>query len=188
MPKPTPKSTTASRESPPPAQTKDEEKIVRVLKNLLLAMSYSYRKAEVALGLSRGTLSRVFKGTRPLRFSHITGICRLAGLSPGGFFHLVYHSRSLLATYPDLPGDEPPPKSPVHTFDFLDPDLSELFRFDREEQEEVRELFRAVFSSVTTARWVLWWLEDEASRKNAWVALRTSLGLGRGGGCLDPNG
>jgi len=44
MPKPAKKSTTASRESLPLAQTKDEEKIVRVLKNLLLAMSYSYRK------------------------------------------------------------------------------------------------------------------------------------------------
>ena len=189
MPKRTGKSTTAPRESLPPTQSEHEEKILRVLKNLLKATGYSYRKAEAALGLSRGTLSRLFKSTAPLKFSHITGICRLADLSPGEFFRLVYlrPSSSHLSTDPEATSAPSLPKHLDILDDFFEPHpLNRFLRVSREEKEEVQELLRVVFSSLSTARWVLWWLEDETRRRSLRSAFRTSMGMG--GGCFDPNG
>jgi transcriptional regulator with XRE-family HTH domain len=192
MPKPPTKSTTAARDSLPPAPSEHEEKILQVLKNLLKTTGYSYRKAEAALGLSRGTLSRLFKGTRPLKVSHITGICRLAGLDSGEFFPLVYlrRSSSLLSTDPEPPSAPALPKPPALVSDnlFEPHPLNRFLRVSRAEREEVQELLRVVCSSLSTARWVLWWLEDEARRRNLRAALRASLGLGGSGGCVDPNG
>jgi transcriptional regulator with XRE-family HTH domain len=189
MPKPTGKQANASRESLPPPKS-EEEKILRVLKNLLKVVGSSYRKAEAAMGLSRGTLSRLFQGKAPLKLSHITGICRLADLDLGEFFRLAYPrpSSSLLSTYPETLAD---PRLPRHLDvfgDFFEPHpLNRLLRVSREAQEEeVRELLRVVCSSMTTARWVLWWLEDEARLSSLRSALRT--GIGMSGGCLDPNG
>lgn len=188
MPKPTGKRANASRESLPSTKS-EEERLLRVLKNLLKAMGSSYRKAEAAMGLSRGTLSRLFRGRAPLKLSHITGICRLAGLDLGEFFRLAYlrPSNSPLSTYPETPADPALPKHLDVLCDFFEPHpLNRLLRVSREEQEEVRELLRVVCSSMTTARWVLWWLEDEARLSSLRSALRT--GVGRSGGCLDPNG
>jgi len=189
MPKPTGESTTVSRESLPPTPSQEEEKILQVLKNLLKAMGSSYRKAEAAMGLSRGTLSRLFKGRAPLKLSHITGICRLASLDLGEFFRLVYlrPSRSLLSTYPETPAALSLPKHRDVLCDFFEPHpLNRLLRLSQEEQEEARELFRVVCSSLNTARWALWWLEDEAHLRSLRSALRTVIPMG--GGCLDPNG
>jgi len=172
-----------------PRMKSEEEQILRVLKNLLKAVGSSYRKAEAAMGLSRGTLSRLFQGRAPLKLSHITGICRLAGLDPGEFFRLVYlrPSSSLLSTDPEPPADPPLPKHRDVLADFFEPHpLNRLLRVSREEQVEAQELFRVVCSSMTTARWVLWWLEDETRLRSLRSAFRTSMGMG--GGCFDPNG
>jgi len=189
MPKPTGKQANDSRESLPPTKS-EEEKMLRVLKKLLEVVGSSYRKAEAAMGLSRGTLSRLFRGKAPLKLSHIAGICRLADLDLGEFFRLVYSrpSSPLLSTYPETLAAPPLPKHLDVFGDFFEPDpFNRLLRVSREEQEEeVRELFRVVCSSMTTARWVLWWLEDEARLGSFRSILRT--GIGRSGGCLDPNG
>jgi transcriptional regulator with XRE-family HTH domain len=144
MPKPTGKSANATRESLPPRKS-EEEQILRVLKNLLKAVGSSYRKAEAVMGLSRGTLSRLFQGKAPLKLSHITGICRVADLDPGEFFRLVYlrPSSSLLSTDPEAPSDPSLPKHLAVLGDFFEPHpLNRLLRASREGQEEVRELFR----------------------------------------------
>jgi hypothetical protein len=141
------------------------------------------------IGPSRGTLSRLFQGKAPLKLSHITGICRVADLDPGEFFRLVYlrPSSSLLSTDPQTPSDPSLPKHLAVLGDFFEPHpLNRLLRASREEQEEVRELFRVICSSMATARWVLWWLEDETRLRSLRSALRTSIGMGGGG--FDPNG
>ena len=161
----------------------EEEKILRGLKNLLKAVGSSYRKTEAAMGLSRGTLSRLFRGRAPLQLSHITGICRLAGLDLGEFFRRVYSrpSSPLLSTYPETLAAPPLPKHLDIFGDFFEPHVSR-----EEQEEEVRELLRVVCSSMTTARWVLWWLEDEARLSSLRSAFR--IGIGRSSCGLDPNG
>jgi hypothetical protein len=66
--------------------------------------------------------------------------------------------------------------------DILEPHhLEKIIHCLREEQEEVRDLFRAACSSVNTARWVLGWLEAETRLRSLAGALWGHLGT-------DPNG
>jgi hypothetical protein len=130
--------------------------------------------------------TRVASGRLCRSGRHIIGICRLANLDLEEFFPLVYlrPSSPLLATDPASPADPPLPEDLSVLHDFLDPYFGSWLL--REEQEEIRELLRVACSSLSTAPWVLWWLEAETRRKSLWSAFRSSMGMS--GGCLDPNG
>lgn len=51
------------------------------------------REVERKLGLSSGSLSRLFSGGIELKVKHILDICEVIGFSPSRFFHAAYPHR-----------------------------------------------------------------------------------------------
>lgn len=51
------------------------------------------REVERKLGLSSGSLSRLFSGGIELKVKHILDICEVIGFSPSRFFHAAYPQR-----------------------------------------------------------------------------------------------
>ncbi|HEX3126340.1 MAG TPA: helix-turn-helix transcriptional regulator [Thermoanaerobaculia bacterium] len=67
------------------------------LTNLLSAAvkfsNITQREVERKLGLSSGSLSRLFSGGIELKVKHILDICEVIGFSPSRFFHAAYPGR-----------------------------------------------------------------------------------------------
>jgi transcriptional regulator with XRE-family HTH domain len=76
-----------------------EDEAVRLRNLLRSAVSFAdvtQREVERKLGMSSGTLSRLFSGGIELRIKHVLDVCEVIGFPPSRFFH---------AAYPEL--DEP---------------------------------------------------------------------------------
>lgn len=108
----------------------NEDEVVRLTNLLSAAVKFSnitQREVERKLGLSSGSLSRLFSGGIELKMKHILDICEVIGFSPSRFFHAAYPQREeetgeawrlqrLLeqlhpaqGTEPAEPAPEPPP-------------------------------------------------------------------------------
>jgi transcriptional regulator with XRE-family HTH domain len=76
--------------------TMNEDEVVRLTNLLSAAVKFSnvtQREVERKLGLSSGSLSRLFSGGIELKVKHILDICEVIGFSPARFFHAAYPQR-----------------------------------------------------------------------------------------------
>lgn len=74
----------------------NEDEVVRLTNLLSAAVKFSnitQREVERKLGLSSGSLSRLFSGGIELKIKHILDICEVIGFSPSRFFHAAYPHR-----------------------------------------------------------------------------------------------
>lgn len=74
----------------------NEDEVVRLTNLLSAAVRFSdvtQREVERKLGLSSGSLSRLFSGGIELKVKHILDICEVIGFSPARFFHAAYPER-----------------------------------------------------------------------------------------------
>lgn len=74
----------------------NEDEVVRLTNLLSAAVKFSnitQREVERKLGLSSGSLSRLFSGGIELKVKHILDICEVIGFSPSRFFHAAYPHR-----------------------------------------------------------------------------------------------
>jgi transcriptional regulator with XRE-family HTH domain len=74
----------------------NEDEVVRLTNLLSAAVKFSnitQREVERKLGLSSGSLSRLFSGGIELKVKHILDICEVIGFSPARFFHAAYPHR-----------------------------------------------------------------------------------------------
>jgi transcriptional regulator with XRE-family HTH domain len=74
----------------------NEDEVVRLTNLLSAAVKFSnitQREVERKLGLSSGSLSRLFSGGIELKVKHILDICEVIGFSPSRFFHAAYPQR-----------------------------------------------------------------------------------------------
>jgi transcriptional regulator with XRE-family HTH domain len=74
----------------------NEDEVVRLTNLLSAAVKFSnitQREVERKLGLSSGSLSRLFSGGIELKIKHILDICEVIGFSPSRFFRAAYPQR-----------------------------------------------------------------------------------------------
>lgn len=74
----------------------NEDEVVRLTNLLSAAVKFSnitQREVERKLGLSSGSLSRLFSGGIELKIKHILDICEVIGFPPARFFHAAYPQR-----------------------------------------------------------------------------------------------
>jgi len=74
----------------------NEDEVVRLTNLLSAAVKFSnitQREVERKLGLSSGSLSRLFSGGIELKVKHILDVCEVIGFSPSRFFHAAYPQR-----------------------------------------------------------------------------------------------
>jgi transcriptional regulator with XRE-family HTH domain len=74
----------------------NEDEVVRLTNLLSATVKFSnitQREVERKLGLSSGSLSRLFSGGIELKVKHILDICEVIGFSPARFFHAAYPQR-----------------------------------------------------------------------------------------------
>jgi transcriptional regulator with XRE-family HTH domain len=74
----------------------NEDEVVRLTNLLSATVKFSnitQREVERKLGLSSGSLSRLFSGGIELKIKHILDICEVIGFSPARFFHAAYPHR-----------------------------------------------------------------------------------------------
>lgn len=71
----------------------NEEEVVRLTNLLSAAVKFSnvtQREVERKLGLSSGSLSRLFSGGIELKIKHIIDVCDVIGFPPSRFFRAAY--------------------------------------------------------------------------------------------------
>lgn len=104
----------------------NEDEVVRLTNLLSAAVKFSnitQREVERKLGLSSGSLSRLFSGGIELKVKHILDVCEVIGFSPSRFFHAAYPQREeetgeawrlqrLLEQLHPAQGTEPPEPEP----------------------------------------------------------------------------
>src|SRR6185436_5910476 len=74
----------------------NEDEVVRLTNLLSAAVKFSeitQREVERKLGLSSGSLSRLFSGGIELKVKHILDVCEVIGFPPARFFHAAYPLR-----------------------------------------------------------------------------------------------
>jgi transcriptional regulator with XRE-family HTH domain len=74
----------------------NEDEVVRLTNLLAAAVKFSnvtQREVERKLGLSSGSLSRLFSGGIELKVKHILDVCEVIGFAPSRFFHAAYPQR-----------------------------------------------------------------------------------------------
>src|SRR5688572_15486773 len=74
----------------------NEDEVVRLTALLSAAVKFSnvtQREVERKLGLSSGSLSRLFSGGIELKVKHILDVCEVIGFSPSRFFQAAYPQR-----------------------------------------------------------------------------------------------
>jgi transcriptional regulator with XRE-family HTH domain len=74
----------------------NEDEVVRLTNLLSAAVKFSnitQREVERKLGLSSGSLSRLFSGGIELKVKHILDVCEVIGFPPSRFFHAAYPQR-----------------------------------------------------------------------------------------------
>jgi transcriptional regulator with XRE-family HTH domain len=74
----------------------NEDEVVRLTNLLSAAVKFSnitQREVERKLGLSSGSLSRLFSGGIELKIKHILDICEVIGFPPSRFFRAAYPQR-----------------------------------------------------------------------------------------------
>lgn len=74
----------------------NEDEVVRLTNLLAAAVKFSnitQREVERKLGLSSGSLSRLFSGGIELKAKHILDICEVIGFPASRFFHAAYPQR-----------------------------------------------------------------------------------------------
>ena len=74
----------------------NEDEVLRLTNLLSAAVKFSnitQREVERKLGLSSGSLSRLFSGGIELKIKHILDICEVIGFPPARFFHAAYPQR-----------------------------------------------------------------------------------------------
>lgn len=74
----------------------NEDEVVRLTNLLAAAVKFSnvtQREVERKLGLSSGSLSRLFSGGIELKVKHILDICEVIDFSPSRFFQSAYPQR-----------------------------------------------------------------------------------------------
>jgi transcriptional regulator with XRE-family HTH domain len=71
----------------------NEDEVVRLTNLLSAAVKFSnitHREVERKLGLSSGSLSRLFSGGIELKIKHILDVCEVIGFPPSRFFRAAY--------------------------------------------------------------------------------------------------
>jgi|SRR5215210_6601271 len=74
----------------------NEDEVVRLTNLLAAAVKFSnttQREVERKLGLSSGSLSRLFSGGIELKVKHILDVCQVIGFSPSRFWNAAYPQR-----------------------------------------------------------------------------------------------
>ncbi|HWM91767.1 MAG TPA: helix-turn-helix transcriptional regulator [Thermoanaerobaculia bacterium] len=74
----------------------NEDEVVRLTNLLAAAVKFSnitQREVERKLGLSSGSLSRLFSGGIELKVKHILDVCEVIGFPASRFFHAAYPQR-----------------------------------------------------------------------------------------------
>ena len=74
----------------------NEDEVVRLTNLLSAAVKFSnitQREVERKLGLSSGSLSRLFSGGIELKIKHILDVCEVIGFAPSRFFRAAYPQR-----------------------------------------------------------------------------------------------
>jgi transcriptional regulator with XRE-family HTH domain len=74
----------------------NEDEVVRLTNLLAAAVKFSnttQREVERKLGLSSGSLSRLFSGGIELKVKHILDVCEVIGFPAARFFHAAYPQR-----------------------------------------------------------------------------------------------
>lgn len=74
----------------------NEDEVVRLTNLLSAAVKFSnitQREVERKLGLSSGSLSRLFSGGIELKIKHILDVCEVIGFPPSRFFRAAYPQR-----------------------------------------------------------------------------------------------
>lgn len=74
----------------------NDDEVVRLTNLLSATVKFSnitQREVERKLGLSSGSLSRLFSGGIELKVKHILDICEVIGFPPSRFFHAAYPQR-----------------------------------------------------------------------------------------------
>ena len=74
----------------------NEDEVVRLTNLLSAAVKFSnitQREVERKLGMSSGSLSRLFSGGIELKVKHVLDICEVIGFSPSRFFRAAYPQR-----------------------------------------------------------------------------------------------
>ena len=74
----------------------NEDEVVRLTNLLAAAVKFSnttQREVERKLGLSSGSLSRLFSGGIELKVKHILDVCEVIGFSPSRFWNAAYPQR-----------------------------------------------------------------------------------------------
>lgn len=74
----------------------NEDEVVRLTNLLSAAVKFSnitQREVERKLGLSSGSLSRLFSGGIELKIKHVLDICEVIGFPPSRFFRAAYPHR-----------------------------------------------------------------------------------------------
>lgn len=74
----------------------NEDEVVRLTNLLAAAVKFSnttQREVERKLGLSSGSLSRLFSGGIELKVKHILDVCQVIGFSPSRFWYAAYPQR-----------------------------------------------------------------------------------------------
>jgi transcriptional regulator with XRE-family HTH domain len=74
----------------------NEDEVVRLTNLLSAAVKFSnvtQREVERKLGLSSGSLSRLFSGGIELKLKHVLDVCEVIGFPPSRFFRAAYPHR-----------------------------------------------------------------------------------------------
>lgn len=74
----------------------NEDEVVRLTNLLSAAVKFSnitQREVERKLGLSSGSLSRLFSGGIELKVKHVLDVCEVIGFPPSRFFRAAYPQR-----------------------------------------------------------------------------------------------
>src|SRR5689334_11779283 len=74
----------------------NEDEVVRLTNLLSAAVKFSnvtQREVERKLGLSSGSLSRLFSGGIELKIKHVLDVCEVIGFPPSRFFRAAYPQR-----------------------------------------------------------------------------------------------
>ena len=74
----------------------NEDEVVRLTNLLSAAVKFSnvtQREVERKLGLSSGSLSRLFSGGIELKLKHVLDVCEVIGFPPSRFFRAAYPQR-----------------------------------------------------------------------------------------------
>jgi transcriptional regulator with XRE-family HTH domain len=72
------------------SDSSESVRIARLLERLIRFQKLAVRTVESRMGISSGTLRRIFSGRIRLKYDHIIEILEILGISPRSFFKIAY--------------------------------------------------------------------------------------------------